>query len=315
MKEIKITQKDEGRRLSKYLCALMKNETEGFVYKMLRKKNITLNHSKANGKEILQTGDILNLYFSEESYLKLTGTTEAASLPSLDPNRIVYEDQHLLIYNKPAGLLSQSDASKELSACEYLNSYLLKKGLSDPAFHPSFVNRLDRNTTGLMLAAKDIKAAKELSGMLRDRTIKKEYLCLVKGRIEKPAELSAYLTQMDFCNKVSISESGNSKDRIETAYTPLRFYDKINGTVLCVDLKTGRKHQIRAHLAYTGHPVAGDGKYGDQSWNAQLKRDHAVTHQLLHSYRVTFTNTEGILSYLNGQSFFTEPDQELLKYR
>lgn len=311
MKEIIIRKNDEDQRFSKFLNRLFKNANDGFSYKMLRKKNITLNGKKADGTEKLKEGDTVRIYFSDETFEKLTASSKTRDYPSLDVSRIVYEDENILIYNKPAGMLSQRSAKTDLSACEYLIGYLQEKNECNTSYTPSFMNRLDRNTTGLILAAKSLKASRELSRMLKDRSLKKEYLTFVKGNVKEGADKSAYLVKDEKTNTVTIRSTGTEAEKIETAYTPVRFCDKLNGTVLLVNLKTGKTHQIRAHLSSLGYPVAGDQKYGDPAFNAMLNRTMRTNYQLLHSYRVTFPRNTGELEYLSGKSFCA--DAEFLK--
>ena len=308
MKEIQITKNSEGQRLIRYLERILKNAPDSFLYRMLRKKNITLNGTKAGGNEILKAGDVLRIYFSDETYKKFAGQKAGpAAYPALEADRIVYEDENVLLYNKPAGLLSQRSAPDDVSACELLIGYLQQKGAFDDSAHPSFVNRLDRNTTGLIIGAKNAKAARELTDLVTGRMVKKEYICLAKGRITDAADETAYLVKDERLNKVSVYRNGDEANRIETAYTPIRFCDKLNCTVLLVELKTGRPHQIRAHLSYLGYPVAGDAKYGDPKWNRKLREDWGITHQMLHSYRLTFPACSGTLSSISGKTFSADP--------
>lgn len=307
MKEIRITQNNEDQKLIRYLGRILKNAPDGFLYKMLRKKNITLNGKKAGGDEILKKGDTVRIYFADETFRKFSGEEKETSYPPLPADRIVYEDENILIFNKPAGMLSQRSAGKELSACEYLIGYLQDKEETEISYRPSFVNRLDRNTTGLILGAKNLKAARELSEMIRNGSVKKEYLCLVRGQVSSGDDRTAFLTKDEKTNTVTVREEGNEEDRIETAYTPVKFCAKLNATVLLVDLKTGRTHQIRAHLASLNMPVAGDAKYGDQVYNEELFRKYGIRHQLLHSCRITFPKNNGTLKELSERSFYADP--------
>ena len=307
MTELIIDTKNKDQRFSKYLERLLCGTGSGFLYRMLRKKNITLNGRKATGSETLKEGDVVRLYFSDETFEKLTQPLQKTDAPPLPQDRIVYEDENILIFNKPAGMLSQQSERGEISACEHLVSYLEKKGETDRSYRPSFVNRLDRNTSGLLLGAKNLPAAQALSEMIREGKIKKEYQTLVKGRVCGAAEETAYLRKDYSANKVTVSADPARGDRIETAYTPLRFCDKLNAALLQVELRTGKTHQIRAHLAFLGHPVAGDAKYGDPKWNARLKKEYGIGHQLLHSFRVTFPENDGVLGGLSNRSFEAAP--------
>ena len=292
MKEFIIEENEAGQRFDKYLAKLLREAPKSFFYKMLRKKNITLNGKKATGNEKLIKGDTIKLFLSDETFDKFTGSSQAArAYCELD---IVYEDPDIIIINKPAGMLSQPADDGEPSLVEYLIGYLLKKGdLTEEqlkTFRPSVCNRLDRNTSGMVCAGKSLAGLQFLSGIFHDRTLHKYYICLTKGKIEKPDHIRGYLHKDKKTNKVIVSRQ-EFKDSlpIETKYRPLGSNGKI--TLLEVELITGRTHQIRAHLAGTGHPLLGDTKYGDSEFNKQYTR-HGVRHQLLHAYRLVIPETD-----------------------
>lgn len=312
MKQFVIEENEAGQRFDKYLAKLLKEAPKSFFYKMLRKKNIILNGKKATGNERLSRGDEVTLFLSEDTFQKFAGDRPIAkALCKLD---ILYEDEDILLINKPAGMLSQPSDSGEPSLVEYVTGYLLEKGEitreSLKTFHPSVCNRLDRNTSGIIAAGKSLAGLQELSALFHDRTIHKDYLCLVQGVIKNENYIKGYLHKDEKCNKVVVydSEMENSLP-IETYYTP--WGDNRRITLLKVRLITGRTHQIRAHLAGIGHPLAGDGKYGKEAFNKGLRQEYSLRHQLLHAYRLEFPEKmEGKLKRLSGRSFFAQvPEQ------
>mgnify|MGYP000142065843 CR=1 FL=1 len=304
MKEFIINENEAGQRFDKYLAKLLKEAPKSFFYKMMRKKNITLNGKKANGNEKLLSGDHVKLFLSDETFEKFSGTDKAPrAYHKLD---IIYEDENILLINKPSGMLSQPGDDGTPSLVEYLTGYLLETGsLTEEdlrTFRPSVCNRLDRNTTGLIAAGKSLAGLQELSEMFKSRNLHKYYLCLVEGVLEQEKYIKGYLHKDEKCNKVTVQETETSGALpIETRYRPLGG----NGTVtlLEVELITGRTHQIRAHLAGTGHPLIGDYKYGRRTLNDKYCRKYGLKSQLLHAYRLEIPEIEGRLSYLSGKEF------------
>lgn len=305
MKEFIINENEAGQRFDKYLGKLLREAPKSFFYKMLRKKNITLNGGRATGNEKLSTGDHVKLFLSDETFGKFAGVQEtvARAHQKLD---IVYEDDNILLINKPVGMLSQPADDKEPSLVEYLTGYLLEsRAVTEASLHtfrPSVCNRLDRNTSGLVAAGKSLAGLQELSSLFHDRSFHKFYRCLVNGVIKNEKYIKGYLHKDEKCNKVTVQETETSGALpIETRYRPLGG----NGTVtlLEVELITGRTHQIRAHLAGTGHPLIGDYKYGRRTLNDEYCRKYGLKSQLLHAYRLEIPEIEGRLSYLSGKEF------------
>ena len=323
MKEFIIGDNQSGQRFDKYLAKLMKNGSKSFFYKMLRKKNITLNGKKAAGNEILRNGDCVKLFFSDETFEKFQGAAkteqllEKAARPGKSPDdlQVLYEDENVLLVNKPAGMLSQPADDGTPSLVEYITGYLLNTGAIDreslKTFHPSVCNRLDRNTSGIVAAGKSLAGLQRLSELFRDRTLHKYYLCLVKGMLTEEKYLKGYLHKNKKDNKVilrSVQEEGDLP--VETRYVPLKTNGKL--TLLQVELITGRPHQIRAHLFGDGHPIVGDPKYGDQFLNRRYQQKYRLKHQLLHAYRLVIPENAGEPLNLSGKEFYA-PLPELFR--
>ena len=324
MTEITIRKNEAGQRLDKFLAKYMNRAPKSFFYKMMRKKNITLNGKKAAGSEILSEGDVVKLFLSDETIGKFSRILSVSELQKGNadngrlnedgrykpyPPDILYEDADTIFINKPAGMLSQKAGAGDVSLTEYLVTYLLESGqLTEEelrTFRPAVCNRLDRNTSGIVAAGKTLAALQELSRMFRERTMKKYYLCLVKGMVEKPAHISGYLVKDPAANRVEVSDGSDGRRPdgaawIETEYRPVRSSESV--TLLEVHLITGRTHQIRAHLAAQGHPLAGDYKYGDRRFNEELKKKYGLGSQMLHAYRLCMPEVgEGPLSGVSGR--------------
>lgn len=292
MKEIVINKNEAGQRLDKFLGKLLKEAPASFYYKMLRKKNIVLNGKKATGNEKLTVGDSVKLFLSDETFEKFAGKRQTNDLAASVPNialEIVYEDHDVLAINKPAGMLSQKAKKEDISANEYILQYLLESGTitreSLHTFKPSVCNRLDRNTSGILVAGKTLNGLQQMSKAFRERSMEKYYLAIVAGHISKPRRIEGFLKKDGINNQVTIlSEPSNDAKPIITEYRPLKLVGQV--TLLEVHLITGRSHQIRAHLASIGHPVIGDTKYGNPRLNREFLKNAGVTHQLLHAYRL-----------------------------
>jgi 23S rRNA pseudouridine955/2504/2580 synthase len=306
MKAFTISENEAGQRLDKYLRKLLPDAPGSFIYKMLRKKNIVLNDAKAAGSEQLKLGDRVMLYLSDETFDKFRVSTgnviqELKQVPVQRECPVVFENEDILVLNKPAGMLSQKAKESDVSANEHMIAYLLEtkalKAEDLNTFRPSICNRLDRNTSGLLLAGKTLRGLQRLSAELKSRSMEKYYRCLVVGDIPAKQRQKGYLLKDERENAVSIFQDGSpNRKYIETEYDPVeRFGDY---TLLEVHLVTGRSHQIRAHLASLGHPLVGDPKYGDSRHNLIFENKAGVKRQLLHAYRIRFTDGKEVCADL-----------------
>lgn len=312
MKIVQITAQEAGQRLDKFLGKYMSQAPKSFFYKMMRKKNITLNGKKAEGMEKLQAGDEIKLFLSDETIAKFRGMAEQSEgapkaaecgagqkeqngtlVQRLD---VIFEDENILVVNKPMGMLSQKADKNDVSLVEYITEYVMtKEQQRNSTFRPGICNRLDRNTTGLVVAGKNVESLQFLNQLFRERTLQKYYLCLVKGKLSKKADIDGYLKKDEKHNRVVISqEQTDGAVRIITAYEPLEnvVWQGQEYTLLKVHLITGKSHQIRAHLKSIGHPLVGDTKYGEKSMYHLFKKEFGVRYQLLHAWKLCLESPE-----------------------
>ena len=302
MKEIRITKIEENHRLDKFLLKYMNKASKGFLYKMLRKKRIKYNGSRAEGNELLKAGDTLQLYLAEETIQSfMEEKTVAAAKRHFG---IVYEDDDILVVSKPAGLLTHPEKSSDKDTLiDQILYYLYQKGQyvpeADSSFTPALCNRLDRNTSGIIIAGKTLKGVQAVNEIIRSHKLNKFYLTLVAGEIREAGEITAYLTKDEDRNQVRISKREGSGAKTMTKYRPIAHAKGY--TLLEIHLITGKTHQIRAHMQSIGHPVVGDRKYGSEHSNEKFRKEYALSNQFLHALRVEWKEKEGPLGYLYGK--------------
>lgn len=304
MKSFTINKNDSGQRLDKFVTKSVPLLPKTLLYKYIRIKRIKVNGKRAEISTRLLENDIVEMYINDEFFE--TAPQKYDFLKASKKLNIVYEDENIILCDKKAGVLCHPDDKEYTDTLiDRIKRYLYEKGEFDPqnesSFVPSLVNRIDRNTGGIVIAAKNAESLRILNQKMKDRELHKFYLCIVHGTPkEKSGLLEGYLLKNEDKNIVKISKTrfGESKE-IRTKYSVL---DSKNGLSLIeVELLTGRTHQIRAHFASIGHPLLGDGKYGT---NAQNKK-YGYKKQCLYSYKLVFDfrSDAGILEYLDGKEF------------
>ena len=305
MHELKIGKNDAGQRLDKFLTKAVKGLPTSVMYKLIRTKKIKVNRKRTEQKYVLCEGDEIQLFIKEEFFD--SPEKDMGALGSIVPKlNIIYEDENIMLLNKRPGVLVHEDtAAGENTLIMHVKAYLCQKGEYSPyeeqSFAPALCNRIDRNTGGIVIAAKNAEALRVMNEKIKNNELTKTYVCLVHGIPKaRRAELRGYLRKDSKNNTVEVRDNAfpGAKDII-TVYRVLdNFGDK---ALLEVDLITGRTHQIRAHMAHIGHPLVGDGKYGVN----RDERSKGYKYQALYAYKLYFKSTDekNVLSYLEGKTF------------
>ena len=305
MREYYITKNDSGQRLNKFLEKAVPLLSGGMMHKYLRLKRIKVNNKRTEAAYKLAEGDSVQLYLNDE-YFDAPKEEEAFRRIKTPRVRVVYEDEHILLADKAPGMVVHADEHGDTDTLiAHIQAYLFQSGAWNPddaaSFAPALCNRIDRNTGGIVIAAKNAEALRILNDKIRDREIDKAYLCVVCGR-PKPAEgrLEGYLFKDAVKNQVYVTKK--PQPGAKSAATEYRTLQSSRGLSLVeCRLLTGRTHQIRAQMAAAGCPLLGDGKYGRE----RINRTYGETGQMLYSYKLTFTlpTDAGILEYLRGKTF------------
>lgn len=315
-KEITIGQNDAGQRLDRFLIKAFPSLTVGVINKAVRNKDIKINGKRSEISYKLKCGDVLYI-FMPDRLLEANDESEDFTQAG-DKLNIIYEDENILLADKEQGLAVHSDESGNVDTLiNRIKKYLYEKGEFQPenenSFAPALCNRIDRNTGGIVIAAKNAESLRILNEKIKNRELTKKYLCIVIGKPDKEeALLTAYLQKDSELNQVTITDKKTSENlTIKTKYKVLDSFGKLS--LLEVDLLTGRTHQIRAHMAHIGHPLLGDGKYGINREN----KKYGFKMQALYSYKLRFDFVEdaGKLNYLNKKEFTVQLVPFLAQYK
>ena len=305
MREFIAAKNDSNQRLDKFLSKLCPNMPQSMLYKSLRKNCVKINskHIK-DASYIIKEGDVIKLFLKDEFFEKLH---QDFDFKNVEPTfKILYEDDNILLIDKAVGIVVHADDRGTINTLsEQIKSYLFRKGEFNPedenTFVPSLCNRLDRNTGGIIIAAKNAEALRIMNQKIKDRELKKTYLCVILGKLlKKQGELKGYLFKDEKEKRVYVYDTSKKGTKtIVTKYNVLK--EKNDLSLVEVELITGRTHQIRAHFASIGHPLLGDGKYGKNTVN----KEHKLLTQALYSYKLTFdfSTPAGELQYLDKKTF------------
>ena len=315
MKEITITANEADQRIDRFLKKYLSKASKGFLYKLLRKKKIKLNNKRVLPNYMLKSGDTIQFFLNDDTINEFREIKEIVKFEK--PLDIVYEDKNILIINKPKGLLVHSQSKKDKNTLiDQVYYYLNTKGEYIPenenTFSPACCNRIDRNTSGIIIVAKNYSSLKAINQMQKNNKIVKKYLALVVGKLVGENELKGFLIKDNSTNKVEVLPQAKKDSKfIHTMYTLI----KTNGdySLLDINLITGRSHQIRAHLASEGNPIIGDFKYGNKKINNLFLNKYELKSQFLHGYFIRFDKCPPLLKYLEGKSIKADLPNNLLE--
>ena len=306
-----IKKEEEGQTLEKFVKKVLSEAPLSFIYKLFRKKDVKVNGHWQDKKYIISSGEEVSIYITDSQLEEFKRQIESKQVEDIS-NWIIYEDENVLLINKPRGVLVQKNSEDSNALDEMVISYLVNKGEYNPnknlGYKPAPAHRLDRNTAGIVVFGKNIATLRYLSEALNDKSVvSKRYLALVKGEIDKDGEINAPLLKNSKSQRVSVSNEG------KPSITRYKVVETFKGyTLLEVELLTGRTHQIRVHMAYINHPVIGDSKYGDYELNKLLESKYNFKNQFLEAYQLDFHKLNNPLKYLSGRSFKISLNDEFL---
>ena len=301
-----VKKEESGQTLEKYVKKILSQAPVSFIYKLFRKKDVKVNGHWQDLKYIINEGEEVKIFVSNQQLEEFKTKKQSKALEDIS-SWIVYEDDNVLLINKPRGVLVQKDSSNDDALDEMVLSYLKYDENSLSAYKPAPAHRLDRNTAGIVVFGKNIATLRALADALNDKKqVSKRYLTLVKGEIDKDGEINAPLEKNAKNGRVNVNENG------KPSLTRYKIIKKLNGyTLLEVELLTGRTHQIRVHMAYINHPVIGDSKYGDFALNKEIEEKYGFKNQFLIAYQISFNHLDNNLKYLSGKKFEVPLTEEL----
>lgn len=299
---IEIGANEAGQRLDKFLRKLLKDVPLSAIFKALRKGDIRVNGKKQKEKYTLEVNDVVEVRYIQSQKM----TEKKGNFVKVDPSglKVAYEDNNMVVVEKWPGVLVHPDSNKKIpTLTDYVLSYLNEKGDYLPekevTFTPAPCNRLDRNTSGIVVFGKNFEGLRELNEIIREGRIKKYYNALIKGRI-KDGLYTGYILKNEEANISRIYDK-KVKDSKEISMEVKTIQSDGAFSFIEIDLITGRSHQIRAHLAHIGNPIIGDNKYGDKKLNSYFLNKYGLDYQFLYAYKLNFKNVDGKLDYLKNK--------------
>ena len=314
MKQFIVKAEESGQTLEKFVKKYLDTVSLSTIYKLFRKKDVRINNHWEDRKTKVKEGDVVSIYIPDEKLNENNKEKEVVPNNDLEKH-IIYEDENILLINKPRGMLVQKDSKHVKALDDMVLSYLAYKGEYDPnnkAFTPGPCHRLDRNTQGIVVFGKNIATLQYLMSVMQDKElIEKHYLALVKGNIDKPGKVEAPLKKLADKSYVMVASKKDGGKEAITLYEPIKNFKDF--TLLSIRLLTGRTHQIRVHMAYINHPVVGDNKYGDFALNKEIEEKYHFENQFLVANYIKFHRLDYPLTYLSGMKFEVEMQNDMVK--